>query len=495
MSSYAVEPGTRIVDRYRLEENLEVAAGTSYWRAHDELLDRPVGLCLLPADADRAERVLSAARRAAVLTDARFLRVLDASAVDGVVYVVSEWVSADSLVDLLADGPLPPAEARELSLEIAAALASAHRAGLSHLCLEPEHVLRTAHGQLKVGGLAVDAAVRGVDVPDEAGAARADTEGAAAVAYAALTARWPGAEHTGLAPAPYDGNALCTPRQVRAGVPHDLDDVVCRALNLSGSNGQALSSPEELVTALAAAHVTGRAANGSAGARPGEPGAAYSADPQPPYDDAPPRRSRAALLAWTAVILVLVAGFVLALVAAVDTLRGGGTGSDDANATPSGSPTSSPSAPTGDKIAVKRVTGFDPEGDGEENDEQLPLVVDGRRSTVWITNFYNDPFGPAGLKDGVGLLLDLGTKQRVGSVTVWTVGGSTDLQLRAADRDGSSVDDFATVRKAVGVDGRAVLLPRPGEELTARYLLVWLTSLPVDGDVYRGRIAEVTVRS
>ena len=84
---------------------------------------------------------------------------------------------------------------------------------------------------------------------------------------------------------------------------------------------------------------------------------------------------------------MLVAGFVLALFAAIDTLRGDGTGSADANATPSGSPTSSPSAPTGDKIAVKRVTGFDPEGDGEENDEQLPLVVDGRRSTVWITNW------------------------------------------------------------------------------------------------------------
>ena len=111
VSSNAVEPGTRLVDRYRLEEHLGEEDGTSYWRAQDELLDRPVGICLLPASDQGAERVLRAARRAAVLTDARFLRVLDASEVDGVVYVVSEWVSATNLVELLADGPLRPAEA------------------------------------------------------------------------------------------------------------------------------------------------------------------------------------------------------------------------------------------------------------------------------------------------------------------------------------------------------------------------------------------------
>ena len=199
MSSYAVEPGTRIVDRYRLEENLEVADGTSYWRAHDELLDRPVGLCLLPADADRAERVLSAARRAAVLTDARFLRVLDASAVDGVVYVVSEWVSADSLVDLLADGPLPrrrpvscPSRSPPRSRPPTGPGSRTSASSPSTCCAPP-----TASSRSVAWPSTPRSAV--VDVPDEAGAARADTEGAAAVAYAALTARWPGAEHTGLA--------------------------------------------------------------------------------------------------------------------------------------------------------------------------------------------------------------------------------------------------------------------------------------------------------
>ena len=182
MSSHAVE-GTRLVDRYRLDKQLGEAAGTTYWRAHDELLDRAVGLCLLPAGDEHAERVLHAARRAAALTDARFLRVLDASEVDGplgkVVYVVNEWVRATNLTDLLADGPLPPGEARDVALAVTEALCAAHEAGLAHLCLEPEHVLRTTHGQVKLVGLAVEAAVRGIEVPDPDAGARRDTEGAA----------------------------------------------------------------------------------------------------------------------------------------------------------------------------------------------------------------------------------------------------------------------------------------------------------------------------
>ena len=47
--------------------------------------------------------------------------------------------------------------------------------------------------------------------------------------------------------------------------------------------------------------------------------------------------------------------------------------------------------------------------------------------------------------------------------------------------------------KAADVDGRTVV--RPTEPLQARYLLVWLTSVPVaEGSRFRGAIAEVAVR-
>jgi hypothetical protein len=496
VSSHAVEPGTRLVDRYRLDEPLGEADGTTYWRAQDELLDRPVGVCLLPASDSSADRVLRAARRAAVLTDARFLRVLDASEVDGVVYVVSEWVSATNLVDLLADGPLQPTEARQLAVDVADALSAAHRAGLAHLCLQPEHVLRTTHGQVKLGGLAVDAAVRDVAAADEDDAARRDTWGAAAIAYAALTARWPGGAGTGLPAAPRDGTALCSPRQVRAGVPHDLDAVLCRALDIPHLQPHPLRTPDELSRALADVHLTSRVPVVRRAEDDTRTDPSYRPPTVSPYDDQAGRpRSRTALLAWGAVTLVLVVGLALAggqLV--MSALDGDGAAGDDTSQSESSSPPASAAA-TGTPIPVRQVLSFDPlpDGTGEENGDRADRATDGDRSTVWTTKSYDDPFGPSGIKDGVGLVLDLGSSKKVGSVTVWTADGSTDLELRAADQLGETLGDYDEVAKAVDVDGRAVL--RPTGSLRARYLLVWLTSVPVaDGSRYRGAISEVTVR-
>ena len=493
MSPNAVEPGTRLVDRYRLEEHLGAADGTTYWRAQDELLDRPVGVCLLPAteaQAEQAERVLRAARRAAVLTDARFLRVLDASRVDGVVYVVSEWVAATNLVQLLADGPLPPTEARDLALDIAGALDAAHQAGLAHLCLQPEHVLRTSHGQIKVGGLAIDAAVRGIEPANAEDASRRDAEGTARVAYAALTARWPGGPGTGLAAAPHDGPALCTPRQVRAGVPHDLDVVVSRALRIPGAPGGPLDSLAALTEALNGVHLPSRVGGGDrSGSGPDR------ASTLSPYDEepGPRRRSRAAVLAWAAAALVLAVGFALAGSQLWLGLRDGGGGAADASDTSPSATQSDPPKASGKPLPVQGVTSFDPPpGNGDENGYAAKLAVDGDQSTVWTTKEYFDPFGPSGIKTGVGLVLDLGSPQQIGSVTVRTV-GATDFEVRTADEQGAALDDYTPVDDPVlDAVGRAVV--EPPKELRARYVLIWLTSLPADNGRYRGQIAEVTVR-
>lgn len=508
-----VEPGTRLVSRYLLEEHLGGPAladvaddaspadghlsgvtttgggqvlGATYWRARDELLDRPVSLCLLRGGSAYAERVLAAARRAAVLTDARFLRILDAAEGDGIVYVVSEWVPAKTLTDLLADGPLPAHEVRALGLEITAALAAAHEAGLDHLALQPEHVLRTPHGQVKLAGLAVDAAARDLQVADRAQAARRDAAGAAAVLYAALTGRWPGEQATGLPPAPYDGDSLCSPRQVRAGVPDDLDDVVSRALDIPGRHhGTALHSVEEMARALAAGPATARIP--LAPAPPSRVAGPPSLDED--SDDASPgARSRAALAGWVLAALVLVVGVGLALTQLVAGL-GGAPG-------PGGPASAGGVEAPGDAVValdVASVTGFDPPpGNGEENSDRADLAVDGRRGTSWTTKDYYDPFGPTGLKTGVGLLLDLGRSHDLRQVSALLRGGATSVQLRVADRRGERVEDYRVVDEVTGADGRVTI--RPKDAVSAQYVLLWLTDIPTIGGRYRGEVAEVTLR-
>ncbi|MGZ4589256.1 MAG: hypothetical protein ACXV2I_00505 [Actinomycetes bacterium] len=492
----ALEPGTRLVDRYRLDESLGQAEDTTYWRATDELLDRPVGVCLLQGDNAAASRVLGAARRAAAVTDPRFLRVLDANEADGVVYVVSEWVSASNLADLLADRPLTAGHARELALEVAAALQSAHSEGLAHLCLTPEHVLRTSHGQIKVAGLAVDAAVHGLAASDDADASARDTRGIAAILYAALTARWPGQEATQVAAAPTDNGHICSPRQVRAGVPDDLDTLVSETLGTgprhSTDDAPTVRTPAELTERLHATTATSRiplvrpASEPHGDTPPPFPSGPYLA----PYDDEGPRRGRlAGRAAYLLVGLVLLVGLGLAAWQLASADLGGGTGDQASGAQSS----SSPAATTGKVIKIANASTLDPPpGDGEENSDRAGRTIDGDSATVWTTKIYKQQFGPGGIKTGVGLLLDLGSRRPVASVTVTTVGGPTNLEVRVSDTRGSTLDDYTKAGEVAGADGKTTV--RLAKPVQARYLLLWLTKLPQDGAGFRGQVSELSAR-
>lgn len=498
--SRTLDPGTRLVDRYLLEELLgQAAEDTTYWRAHDELLDRAVGLCLLQGDSSGAQRVLLAARRAAAVTDPRFLRVLDANDTDGVVYVVSEWVTASSLADLIAERPLTAGHACDLATEVAGALDAAHREGLAHLCLTPEHVLRTSHGQVKVAGLAVDAAVRGLTADDPSDAAMRDTQGAAAILYAALTGRWPGAEPSAVAAAPYEGDRVCSPRQVRAGVPVDLDLLVSATLGTArhggGHVGEPVRTPAELARRLTSTAATSRIPVIEPLSEPhGDTPPPHSSGPYvAPYDDAgAPRGRLVGRLAYLLVGLVLLVGLGLAgwqLLGNGLSNFGGLGGSSD----PSSSPSTSAGAGA-TRLPISAATTLDPPpaGDGEENTDRSPLAYDGDPATVWNTNIYRQQFGPGGLKKGVGLVLDLGARQLVSSVTVTLVGEDTDLQVRLADDQGQTLADYAKVATATGASGRTVLtLAKPTD---GRYLLVWFTKLPAVGGGFRGQLSEVAVR-
>jgi hypothetical protein len=492
-----LDPGTRLVDRYLLEELLDHAPeGATYWRAHDELLDRPVGMCLLDDATPGAQRVLAAARSAAAVTDPRFLRVLDANDTDGVVYVVSEWVTASNLADLIAERPLTAGHACDLATEVANALDAAHRQGLAHLCLTPEHVLRTSHGQIKVAGLAVDAAVRGLTAKDPDDSAARDTQGAAAVLYAALTSRWPGAEPSAVAAAPYDGDLVCSPRQVRAGVPADLDVLVSATLGTArhggGHAGEPARTPAELARRLTSTAATSRIPVVEPLSEPhGDTPPPHSSGPYvAPYDDAGAPRGRVlGRLAYLLVALVLLVGLGLAGWQLVGSGFGGAAKADD--------PKPSETATQGTKgttLPIQAATTLDPTpaGDGEENSERAGLAYDGDPATVWNTNIYRQQFGPTGLKKGVGLVLDLGARKEIASVTVTLVGEDTDLQVRLGDQQGQTLGAYTKVTQTAGASGRKVLtLAKPA---TGRYVLLWFTKLPAVSGGFRGQVGEVVVR-
>jgi hypothetical protein len=251
----------RLGGRFRLDERISVgdrisgacgasaeAGGLSLWKATDELLGRPVTIYLLPAGQPVPDRVVQAARSAAKVCDSRLATIYDTDFSADCPYIVAEWAPGTHLEDLVLSGLPSPALAAAMIADAADAVAVAHQAGRPHLRLTPHSLRWDPSTGLKITGLGLDAALCGPasaadEDPSLAGTALADTRALARMLYALLTGFWPGQDATALPPAPRHKGQVCTPRQVRAGLPAILD-----AIAHQGMRGQAPDAPSRPLT-------------------------------------------------------------------------------------------------------------------------------------------------------------------------------------------------------------------------------------------------------
>jgi hypothetical protein len=231
-------PGTMLAGRYRLDDLLSEQDGARFWRATDTVLARSVAVHVVASSDPRSAAVLEAARRSAGVTEPHFLRVLDCADADGLTWVINEWGEGISLDVMLARGTLPPMRAAWLTREVAEAIAAAHARGEYHGRLNPEAVLVTESGSVKIIGFLVNAAFERTSTTSPYGPIsprEADVVDLAGILYAALTGRWPGVAPSAVPPAPRVGSRPMRPRQVRAGVPRVLDAICDRVLHKEAS--------------------------------------------------------------------------------------------------------------------------------------------------------------------------------------------------------------------------------------------------------------------
>lgn len=266
-----IGPSTLLTGRYRLEELLSEASSPGdpadtgrvrTWRAVDEVLSRPVVAHVVNREHPRADAMVTAARAAAAINDPRLISVFDAH-VNGVAYVIREWFDAESLAStILGAGPLTPDAAGQMAREVAEALAIAHAAGMAHRRIDPHCVLVAGDGAVKVLGLGIDLALRGL--PEDAArselwadpGARDDARGVGLVLHAALTGRWAGTGPSTLSAAPRTASGrILSPRQCVPGIPRALDLIAERSVDDHPRHGEALRSPAEVAAALANAGV------------------------------------------------------------------------------------------------------------------------------------------------------------------------------------------------------------------------------------------------
>ncbi|HWA58126.1 MAG TPA: protein kinase [Gemmatimonadales bacterium] len=152
-----------LAGRYLIERQLGRGGMASVWLARDLRLDRAVAIKVLHpelAGAIGAERFIREIHLTVRLEHPSIVPVLDSGIVDGPGDIVLPWYSmvyvpGESLRARLArEGSLPVEEAVHLAREAAAALATAHRAGIVHRDIKPENLL-LAEGRLYVADFGI----------------------------------------------------------------------------------------------------------------------------------------------------------------------------------------------------------------------------------------------------------------------------------------------------------------------------------------------------
>jgi uncharacterized membrane protein YgcG len=158
-----VEPARRtLADRYELRALLAAGGMGQVWRAHDQLLGRPVAVKVLRSeytgDPLFLARFRAEAQHAAALSHPNIAAVYDygeEKTIDGsgehLAYLVMELVEGESLSTLLArSGALGSDRTLDLLRQTASALAVAHEAGVVHRDVKPGNVLVRWDGTVKI---------------------------------------------------------------------------------------------------------------------------------------------------------------------------------------------------------------------------------------------------------------------------------------------------------------------------------------------------------
>ena len=122
--------------------------------AQDRRLSRKVALKLLPAaltkDDDRLRRFEQEARAASALNHPNIITIYEILKAKSTQLIATEFVEGKTLRQRLAQSALSLGESLNIAIQIADALAAAHKVGIVHRDIKPENIMLRPDGYVKV---------------------------------------------------------------------------------------------------------------------------------------------------------------------------------------------------------------------------------------------------------------------------------------------------------------------------------------------------------
>jgi eukaryotic-like serine/threonine-protein kinase len=158
----SLSPG-KTLGPYEIIGTLGAGGMGEVYKATDTRLDRTVAIKVLPehvaSDADLRHRFEREAKTLAALSHPHICNIHDVGSQNGIDFLVMEYLEGQTLAERLEKGALPLDQALRIGIQIADALAAAHRAGIIHRDLKPGNIMVTKSGvKLLDFGLAKTAA-------------------------------------------------------------------------------------------------------------------------------------------------------------------------------------------------------------------------------------------------------------------------------------------------------------------------------------------------
>ncbi|MFI5005655.1 MAG: Stk1 family PASTA domain-containing Ser/Thr kinase, partial [Solirubrobacterales bacterium] len=298
-----IDPGTVIDGRYEVLSRIGTGGMGDVYLARDQLLGRQVAVKLLHhrfvEDQEFVERFRREASSAASLSHPNVVAIFDRGEWDGTYYIAMEYLPGRSLKAVVRErGPMDPAAAIDIVIQILHAARFAHRRGVIHRDLKPHNVILDEEGRAKVTDFGIaragasDMTLTGSIMgtaqylsPEQAQghavSASSDIYAVGIVLYELLTGV-----------VPFDGETAVTialkqvsatpppPSTLNVAVGGELDAIVLRAL--AKDPAERFADAEEFIAALE--HVraalpgdAGRVSTGDGGNGPVAPAAATAA--------------------------------------------------------------------------------------------------------------------------------------------------------------------------------------------------------------------------
>src|SRR6267143_1176992 len=204
----------QLKDEYEILDELGRGGMAIVFKAREKQLERDVAIKVLPFslafDKEFVERFQREARTSAKLEHPSIIPIYRVGKSGRVIYFVMKFLRGKPLSSVLAArGTLPPAEIRQILVQVARALAYAHKSGIVHRDIKPDNIMFDEHGLAVVTDFGIAKAASGGKLtgtgmsigtphymsPEQARAqgldGRSDIYSLGVVAYQSLTGRVP----------------------------------------------------------------------------------------------------------------------------------------------------------------------------------------------------------------------------------------------------------------------------------------------------------------